>query len=120
MTDTKNTSTAPAGIDLDSPLIAALKSARELLVNLDGLSKNNICNLAAEEVEQIDAALARRAAEAAPAEKAVATLKSYWNGGWWTGVTSDDRRLIDEAFATLAQQSSHSTAAVVAGKGNQL
>jgi hypothetical protein len=61
------TTHAPAGIDLDSPLIAALKSARELLANLDGLSKNNICNLAAEEVENIDIALAQQSSHSTAA-----------------------------------------------------
>jgi hypothetical protein len=34
--------------------------------------------------------------------QAAATLKSYWTGGWWTGVSNDDLRRIEEAFATLA------------------
>lgn len=42
----------------DERLVEALKSARLLLANTDGLSKNNIDNLAGEEVEKIDAALA--------------------------------------------------------------
>jgi hypothetical protein len=116
MNENKNGSTAaPAGIDLDSPLIAALKSARELLANLDGLSKNNICNLAAEEVEQIDAALARRAAEAAPAapidalKVAVEALTFYADPK-----NNCPGAAAREALEKIAQQSSHSTAAVVA------
>jgi hypothetical protein len=127
MNENKNGSTAaPAGIDLDSPLIAALKSARELLANLDGLSKNNICNLAAEEVEQIDAALARRAAEAAPAADVRHAFEMYMsNRGQAVNYEGDGlyayRHVNDQSDAfkagveyALAQQSSHSTAAVVA------
>jgi hypothetical protein len=46
-------------------LLEALQSARELLANVDGLSKNNICNLASEEVEKIDAAIAKATGSAA-------------------------------------------------------
>jgi hypothetical protein len=119
--------TTAAGIDLDSPLIAALKSARELLANLDGLSKNNICNLAAEEVEQIDASLARRAAEAAPAadertllERAIDSTYPIPDSPHNSVVQrAVDNRIAfrfgwEKCRAALAQKSSHSTAAVVA------
>ena len=41
----------------DAALVKALESARLLLANTDGISKNNIDNLAGEEVIKIDAAL---------------------------------------------------------------
>lgn len=44
-------------------LLAALKSARDLLDGADGLSWNNLLNLAAEEVESIDKAIAKAGAQ---------------------------------------------------------
>ncbi|WEF34912.1 hypothetical protein [Pseudoduganella chitinolytica] len=55
------TLTKPIAVERDR-MRTALESARLLLANLDGLSKNNICNLAGEEVEKIDRALAAKQA----------------------------------------------------------
>jgi len=103
--------------------VSAPQAVPEVLLNAkavyDELYKTSSCS-SLEEVSDVldaivrliraDAPQASAAQEVRAVPEAIATLKSFWTGGWWMGVTTEDRERIKQAFKTLATPVSTSTA----------